>query len=83
MLPLLNPVLSLSTELEEEDDEPPLFHAQNNVVKHMYEDEEVDVVVIDSRENDMMDNCYNQTSSMSRGTVSLEDKMGKKCKYFK
>ena len=82
MLPLLNPVLSLSTELEEEGDEPPciLFHAQNDVVKHMYEDEEVDVVVIDSRENNTMDNFDDQTSSMSRGTVSLEDKMEKKCK---
>ena len=77
MLPLLNPVLLLSSELEEEDDEPPciLFHAQNDVVKHLYEDEEADVVVIDSRENNRMDDCDNQPSSMSRGTVSLEDKM--------
>ena len=82
MLPLLNPVLSLSSELEEEDDEPLciLFHAQNDVIKHLYEDEEADVVVIDSRENNRMDNCDNQPSSMSRGTVSLEDKMEKKCK---
>ena len=74
--------LSLSSELEEEDDEPPsiLFHAQNDVVKHLYVDEEADVVVIDSRENNRMDDCDNQPSSMSRWTISLEDKMEKKCK---
>ena len=79
MLPLLNPVLSLSSELEEEDDEPPciLFHAQNDVIKHLYEDEGADVVVFDSRENNRMNDCDNQPSSMSRGTVSLEDKMEK------
>ena len=85
MLPLLNLVLSSSSELEEEDDEFPciLFHDQNDAVKQLYEDKEADVVVIDSRENNRMDDCDNQPSFISRETVSLEDKMEKKCKYFK
>ena len=79
ILPLLNQVLSLSSELEEEDDEPYVscFILKNDVVKHMYEDEEVDVVVIDSRENNTMDDCDNQACSMSRGMVSLEEKIEK------
>ena len=78
MLPLLNPVLSTS-ESEEEDDELPriFFHDQNDVIKQLYEDEEADVVVIDSREINRMDECDNRAPSISRGVVSSEDKTEK------
>ena len=78
MLPLLNAVLS-TFELEEEDDEFPciFFRDQNDVVKQLYEDEEADVVVIDSREINRMDECDNRPPSISRGVVSLEDKTEK------
>ena len=78
MLPLLNPVLSTS-ELEEEDDELPriFFRDQNDVVKQLYEDEEADVVVIDSREINRTDECDNRAPSISRGVVSSEDKTEK------
>ena len=85
MLPLLNPVLSISESEEEDDGLPCIFflNRDQNVVKQLYEEEEADVVVIDSREINRMDECDDRAPSTSRGVVCSEDKMKKKCKLFK
>ena len=43
----------------------------------------INVVVINSREINRMDECDDRAPSTSRGEVSSEDKMKKKCKLFK
>ena len=75
MLPLPNPVLSISESEEEDDGLPCIFflNRDQSEVKQMHEEEEVDVVVIDSREINRMDVCDDRAPSTSRGEASSEE----------